>query len=602
MGKRSLIAAVVLAVLVAGGFAFWFWGKQGPRRRDDVKELAVGEVLTVPYILWGGDIATFHATGGETTAPGSLFHKHGLQVKLTRGDDFAAQVKEYKEGKCAFLRGTMSMIGQVSEELGSDDRTRPVVFLQLTWSKGDHLVARGGLRTLNDLKGKRIALQKGGPHVGMLNDLLHTAQFSWKDVQVEWTEDVTGDKGPAERFRQDSGLDACFAITPDMEALTGGIDKEGSGAGKTVKGARVLVSTAQMVRSIADVYVCRKDYFDTHREVVEKLTAGYLKASEELMAMKKANRDGFTPEYKKALALAQQRFGKDVPNHSTADGLVADAVFVGLPGNYSFFKDKGNLSGFEAKQKAAVDLALSLGDARTRIDLLQANLDYGRIKNLGALTAVVEAPQVARFAANAEERDTLYFFSVKFEGGRSDFPEAKYGQHFQRALEQASLFGNALVSIRGHANAQEMAWAFRDTVLRRGIVRQQGNQFFLRDGSEFTMNDMKAIVALMEKEGLGDVTFPAAGLPPNTTLRGYLQVLQTLSQDRAASVRRAILGYAASHGYRPDESQMKSVGLGGMEPVITFPRRNNYQEGGENRRVEFRIIRVAPESVTEAEY
>src|SRR5205809_678571 len=78
--------------------------------RPDVKELAVGETLDVPYILWGGDVATFMANGGETTQPGTTFAKHGLKFKLVRGDDFAAQVKNYKDGKTPFLRGTLSML------------------------------------------------------------------------------------------------------------------------------------------------------------------------------------------------------------------------------------------------------------------------------------------------------------------------------------------------------------------------------------------------------------------------------------------------------------------------------------------------------------
>src|SRR5438552_1664992 len=65
----------------------------GPQRRDDVKDLALGETLEVPYILWGGDVATFLANGGETTRPGTPFAEQGLKVKLVRGDDFAAQVK-----------------------------------------------------------------------------------------------------------------------------------------------------------------------------------------------------------------------------------------------------------------------------------------------------------------------------------------------------------------------------------------------------------------------------------------------------------------------------------------------------------------------------
>jgi ABC-type nitrate/sulfonate/bicarbonate transport system substrate-binding protein len=599
-GSKIAVAVILVVALVVGGYRYL--SNEAPPHRSDVKELALGEVLDVPYILWGGDVATFHANGGETTAPGSLFHKHGLKLRLTRGDNFDEQVKNYKDGKCAFLRGTMSMLGQVSEDLGGDERTHPVVFLQLTWSRGDHLVSRGSLSTLNDLKGKKIALQKGGPHVGMLNDILHTAQYKWSDVKVEWTDDVTGDKGPAERMRQDPSIDACFVITPDMEALTGGLEKRGIGEGKTIKDAKVLVSTAQMVRSIADVYACRKDYFDRHRDVVEKFTAGYLKAGEELMALKKEGKDQFAPGYKQALGLARKLYGKDVPDDATADGLVSDALFVGLPGNYSFFKDKGNLSGFDAKQKAALDLAVSLGDAKKRIDLLQADLDYGKVKSLGDLSAVVQAPPTARFSDNPRERNTLYSFSVHFEGGRSDFPEAQYGPHFQRAVEQASLFGNAMVSIRGHANAQEMVWIFRDTVLKRGIVTQKGDKFFLKDGNEFPMNEMRAIVALIEKEGLGDVRFHAQGELGQQTLASYLKVLQDLSEKRAASVRRAIIDYAQRHGYRLDESQMKSFGVGGLEPVVTFPKRNDYQEGGKNRRVEFRIIQVAAESITEAEF
>src|SRR5205823_13478603 len=71
--------------------------------KDDVKDLAVGEVLQLPYILWGGDVATFLANGGESTKEGSLFAKQGLKLTLVRGDDFAQQVKDYKEGKSPFL-------------------------------------------------------------------------------------------------------------------------------------------------------------------------------------------------------------------------------------------------------------------------------------------------------------------------------------------------------------------------------------------------------------------------------------------------------------------------------------------------------------------
>src|SRR5437762_3509039 len=87
------------------------------QRKADVKDFVKGEVLQVPYIFWGGDVATYLANGGQSTQADSLFHKHGLKLNLVRGDDFAAQVKDYKEGKSPFLRGTMSMLGQVAEDV-----------------------------------------------------------------------------------------------------------------------------------------------------------------------------------------------------------------------------------------------------------------------------------------------------------------------------------------------------------------------------------------------------------------------------------------------------------------------------------------------------
>src|SRR5207247_9987513 len=142
--------------------------------------------------------------------------------------------------KSPLLRGTLSMLGQVSDQLTAKPETQPVVFLQLTWSAGDHFVGRPDFKTLNDVKGKKIAIQAGGPHVGMLNDILRTAQVDWKDIQVVWTDDVSGDKGPAAAFRKDKSIDACFAISPDMADLTGGLESTGDGKGNSVDGAHVV--------------------------------------------------------------------------------------------------------------------------------------------------------------------------------------------------------------------------------------------------------------------------------------------------------------------------------------------------------------------------
>jgi ABC-type nitrate/sulfonate/bicarbonate transport system substrate-binding protein len=557
-----------------------------PKPIPKAADFKMGPVLEVPFILWGGDVATFHANGGLDTKKGTLFANHGVKLNLVRGVDFDKQVENYITGKSAFLRGTVSMLGQASESLCADERTKPVVFLQLTWSAGDHLVSRAGMKTLADLRGKRVALQKGGPHVGMLNDILRTARLTWADIGVEWTEDVTGDKGPAEKFRKDSSIDACFAITPDMEDLTGGLDKTGDGKGKTVQGAHVLVSTAHMSRSIADVYACRKDFYDKHKDIVEKFAAAYLKGCEELVAMKKKQ----SAPYKALLKLTQDIYGKkDISDEKAADGLVSDAAFVGLPGNKSFFTDEGNLSGFKAKMKAALDLAVELKDATARHEFLTAGLDYNQLKQLGGLT---DKPiPASRFRDDAKFliQDTIYVFTINFEPNQSTFPEAKYGEDFQRALEMASLFGNTVMAVRGHADAMNVLNWFAESGLKKGALRRGAgeHEYILKDGTKLNLTtDAKKVVELIKKDDFGD-----------GRLRLNVTYLQDLSEKRANAVRDSVVGYALKRKYRLDKSQIRGAGAGMTEPVIALPDPNRPEEWTKNRRVEFRIIKVAPEAI-----
>lgn len=567
-------------------------------RKDDVKDLVVEDVLTIPYIFWGGDVATFVANGGETTQPGSIFDKLGLKLKLVREDDIDKQVKPYKEGKSPFLRGTMSMLGQAAEDICGDGRTCPVVFLQLTWSAGDHLVARQGLKTIEDLKGKKIALQKGGPHVGMLNDILQTAQFKWSDVTPVWTDDVTGDNGPAEKFRKDASIDACFVVTTDATGLAGGLEKAGTGTGQSVAGAHVLVSTKQMLRSIADVYACRKDFYDKHKDVVEKFVTGYLKGTEQLLALKKDHKPGSpSAKYKEVLKVTRERFGKDISSDDDADGLISDAVFVGLPGNYAFFKDEGNLSGFKAKRKAALDLADSLGASKRR-GFPGADLDYAKVKKAGDLTAVVIPELVARFADNPKEKNTLYSFTVYFGGNQDTFPVEQYGKDFQRAAEVASLFGNAIIKLRGHANPGALTMGLAEHGVNRRVLTARQGRYYLKDNTEVV--ELGQLLDALGRDNLRTLTVRSGGGRGMQSAKSELDQLLDLSNRRAAAVRKAVLDYATSRGHRLDTSQMKSVGVGGTEPVYLFPK-NDDVEGQRNRRVEFRIVQVAVEDIRTGE-
>ncbi len=565
--------------------------------------------LSVPYITWGGDVATFYANGGLTTQSGSIYDSLGLKLKLTPGDDFIQQVKDYMSGKTPFLRGTFRMIGQASEVLGSNPATKPVIIMQLSWSAGDHIVAREQFKKLNDLAGKdkkvRIACQQGGPHVGLLYDSLDAAKIARDDIEIVWVPDLTGDNGPAAAFRNDPTVDACCVITPDMIGLTGGIDVAGSGAEGTVRGAHVLNSTQQMSRSIADVYAVRADWYKSNRETVEKFVAGYLKGTQAVVAMRKSFEDNqrLTDEYRNVLQMSQNIFGKEVLPTLEVDahGLLLDCSFVGLPGQISFFEDPGNLNGFAAKMKAALDMAVSWGYAKDRFGFDPSGLDYRRLASLAGLKyepLKASANRIAEdfdFSPDAELDDkTIVSFTINFEPNQSEFSADQYGSEFMRAIQSASTFGNAVVVIRGHSDPTRTLRELVNAGIKKGLIERTGRsgqyKYFLQ-GRPLDVNAIDTIVKLVET---GE--FEGTEHKPRETMQAALN----LSQARAAAVKQSLVNFAQQQGVNLDISQVQPVGAGIVEPVIPRPRSLN--EAKENMRVEFRIVRVPAEAIKEADF
>jgi outer membrane protein OmpA-like peptidoglycan-associated protein len=572
-----------------------------------VKDVAAARPLVLPYITWGGDVATFYANGGLETKAGSIFAKQGLAFRMTAGDDFVQQVRDYMAGKTPFLRGTFSMIGLASEVIGSDPRTKGVTLLQMTWSAGDHMVARPTIKSLNDMRGKKIALQNGGPHVGMLDDALRTAGVSWDDIQIVWCDALTGDKGPAVQFRKDPSIDACFVITPDMYGLTGGPEAVGSGAEGTVKDARVALSTAQLSHSIADVYVCRKDFYDANKPMLQKFVAGYLKACEEIVRMKKEHEAKGSADYQKVLQMTQDIYGKEViPTLEDASGLISDCAFVGYPGNVKFFLEGSNPIGFEAFQKAALDLATSRGWAGVRTGFFPSGLDYESKDFKGYLT-MTDVERGERFDAEAAldeieslsrgdllDDRTIYQFVINFEPNQTTFPEEAYGTDFQKVVENAAKYGNAVIAIRGHSDPTKALGDLVKAGLAKGILKRSGStgnyEYFL-NGKKLDLTQTQNLLKLIE-----DGTFDGADPSPRETA----QAARNLSRKRAEAVRTAVLEYAKKKGLDLDVTQIQPIGVGIREPLIAKPRSG--EEAQQNMRVEFRLVRVPAEVIKDSDF
>lgn len=604
--KTALISFLFIILFPAIVFSQNFKERVGAVKIGDVD---VSRPIQVPVITWGGDMITFYANGGLKTAKDSIFGKLGLNIEIVLRDDFYQQSKEYMEGKSPFLRGTFRMTGQASELIAGDSRTKGVMVLQLTWSAGDHCVARKEIKTIRDLKGKKIVLQAGGPHVGMLDDILRTAQLSWDDIKVVWAKDLTGSSdSPAEIFRNDKDIAAAFVITPDMISLTGGFQNTGTGAEGTVAGSRVLVSTANMSYSIADVYVVRSDFYYQNGDWVEKFVAGYMKASEEVIELRKQYETKGSPEFVKLLQMTQDIYGKEtIPTlEEDAYGLLVDATLAGYPGNIAFFRDPGNKHGFEVFMDRSLELAKRLGIVDKKIPISNNNFDYNSSVFTNFLT-MTEVEKNQRFKAEAVQREieeltekgglsekTILSFTIEFDPNQTEFSPELYAQDFDEILKSMEQFGSAVLAVRGHADPTLALKTLVDAGMSKGILNrsgQKGNWVYYFKGRPLDLENTAEIISLIESGAFEHGQYNA---------RTVVQEALNLSRKRAQAIRESFITYAQSKGVDVDESQIQSFGVGIREPLIPKPK--NQWEAKTNMRGEFSLIRTSAETMNPQDF
>jgi len=512
--------------------------------------------LQVPMITWGGDVATIY------TADSGLFKAEGLDVSLFVENSFSKQAEMCLEGRTPLLRGTMGMINAAAEVFKKQGLELVVVY-QMTWSTGgDALVTRGNVTTPRKLKGKTVALQRYGPHMDYLANILSSANVSMRDVNLKWfaelsfpTYDTRGKiVDPVSAFLEDNSIDGVMCIIPDAMNLTSG-GKVGTGAAGSVKGAKIMLSTKTASRIIADVYAVRSDYFSQNKRKVEAFVKALMKGEEaldNLLNKKNAQQS----EYKKLMTHAADLLLGAPQAVPDVEALLGDCQFVGYDGNVSFFTGKGTTRTMTQLTKEIQDSFTNMGLMSSKVTLQSANWDYSRMTQGLSNISLKPKPVQQKFDVRKVEEKisvepttwaeagTLFQVEINFGPNQSVFPENQYEADFKKALSIAQTYGGSLIIIEGHSDPL-------------GILKAREAR--------------KPAVEINQME----------------------QQAKNLSLSRARAVRSSFLDYCKKRGLTLDESQFVAVGMGISNPKFNPPRTK--QEWDANRRVVFRIKQVEAE-------
>ena len=210
--------------------------------------------------------------------------KPGKVWKTAKGDEFKVELvlidnpvamrDAYAAGEVHIGWATLDMVPLFMEgfvdKTGKprDSRVMPRIYQQIDWSNGgDGIVARQDIKTVGDLRGKKVLLAQNSPSHYFLLNMLVSGGLQPSEVNMVFTEDAFQ---AAAAFNAQKDASAAVSWSPDIYNLAG------------AKGNRMLVTTQTANKLIADVWFARADFAKDNADKIEAITRGIFDAMEEL--------------------------------------------------------------------------------------------------------------------------------------------------------------------------------------------------------------------------------------------------------------------------------------------------------------------------------
>lgn len=420
-------------------------------------------VVQFPINVWPGWAPIIVANNGLEPNEGSVFFKkYGFFVKLSIVDDPVKARDLFASGHSHVLWGTLDMIALFAPELVKDSRTVPVIVQQIDWSSGgDGIVARGDIRSINDLRPKlgvrrKVVLAQNSPSHYLIMSLLIDAGIDPAQVDFKWAADAPA---AAKIFVQDTSFDAFVGWAPDIYTVT---DK--------VPNTRLVVTTAAANHLIADVWAVRNDFYRDHPDIVANLTRGIFEGMDMVRKNVPAAAQMISAAYNIPVEDCLGMIGKD---GGVAEG---DAHLTNYRENVNFMLDPMNPSNFEVVWNRASTIYKSLG-------VIDAPVPAAKVKAAAVLSKMSEEYREVHDLSQPSFRAGAMFKNAEADSGEiltksviisfepnKTVLNAEYDANIPTVMAEigtlAGTFGNAYIVIEGNTDAS------RKGVVPADLVRQ----------------------------------------------------------------------------------------------------------------------------------
>ncbi|QEH36729.1 Taurine-binding periplasmic protein precursor [Aquisphaera giovannonii] len=386
------------------------------------------------------------------TADGKPF-----KLDLVLIDNPVAMRDAYASGEVHIGWGTLDMVplfleGFVDSQGKPKDSTiMPRIYQQVDFSNGgDGIVVRENIKTVADLRGKKMVMAQNSPSQYFALNTLVSGGVQPSEVQMIYTDDAFQ---AAAAFNSQKDIAACVSWAPDIYNLS------------SVKGNRMLVTTKEANHLVADIWFARADFARDHEPILEAITRGIFDAMEQLKS------DDARQKVSGLMAAGYSIPAKD------ALGMLGDAHSTNWAENFQFFLNQNNPTNFERVWQRAYYLYRRIGSIQHQPVPFDQVMDFSIIQKLGKEEKY--ASQKSEYGTMAPAKDlqtvkgeseeiltntvVLHFFPNSWDPFKKvertvdgKAREELYDPNVNNVLEEiaqlAGQFGAARIVIEGHTD------------------------------------------------------------------------------------------------------------------------------------------------------
>lgn len=409
--------------------------------------------LVVGINTWAGHAPGIVANGGlDPGSAASLYKKkYGLDVKFVLLEDPVSKLAAFIKGDIDIMWDTVDSYAREASELAAQN-IKAKSILQQDWSRGgDGIVALKSIKSVEDLKGKKIATTQYTPSHWLLLFLLSQSGLSPADrAAIEKNLVITAEAPQAAAMFKAKKVDAAVTWEPDLSGAVSARPDE----------AYILVSTTAATHVIADTLVARQQLIDESPKTVQDFVNGWFDA----MSVMKEDPQGTNQIVANALKLTPDDVSGMLSGLKLT-GFADNALFYGITGPKPYFDSLFNGAFVIWRKKGVVTKVV---DAK----------DWGDSRFVAALAGQYKSQKVEEsfaFKSKPKLNDRAIVnksLSIHFTTGSDEIMPGSY--FTLDALGETMLsFGNTFLQVEGNTDSRGQAEANKSLSQKRAEAVKQ---------------------------------------------------------------------------------------------------------------------------------